>query len=128
MNAVLDTNVLVSALLTPGGNAWIIVEAFTDYAFGLFYSPKIFDEYAGVLSRPKFGFERSLVSALLTAVKQNGVCLYPPVSITTFEDESDRKFYDCALCGNACLVTGNIKHFPVELFIITPKAFAAMLP
>jgi hypothetical protein len=44
-------------------------------------------------------------------------------SPTPLPDESDRKFYDTAKYCGAFLITGNIKHFPQEPFIITPAEF-----
>jgi predicted nucleic acid-binding protein len=38
-------------------------------------------------------------------------------------DEKDRIFYDTAKQRNAILITGNIKHFPEEDFIMSPKDF-----
>jgi len=35
----------------------------------------------------------------------------------------DRKFYDVAKASHACLITGNIRHFPKEPFILTPAGF-----
>jgi predicted nucleic acid-binding protein len=43
--------------------------------------------------------------------------------VTPIPDEEDRKFYNVAKSSGAFLITGNIKHFPSESFIITPADF-----
>lgn len=53
MKAVLDTNVLVSALLAPSGSPAAILRAWTDGAFELVASPKLLDELRRVLAYPK---------------------------------------------------------------------------
>ena len=45
------------------------------------------------------------------------------LNITPMPDEDDRKFYDVAKSSGAFLITGNIKHFPSESFIVTPADF-----
>jgi predicted nucleic acid-binding protein len=44
-------------------------------------------------------------------------------SIISMTDEDDRIFYDTAKASNAFLITGNIRHFPQESFILTPANF-----
>jgi predicted nucleic acid-binding protein len=39
------------------------------------------------------------------------------------KDETDRKFYDTAKSSSATLITGNMKHYPAEPFIMTPADF-----
>jgi hypothetical protein len=48
-----------------------------------------------------------------------------PELASTFSmaDETDRIFYDTAKKSNSILVTGNMKHFPIEPFIKNPHDF-----
>ena len=117
---VLDTNVIVSATLTPKGTA---SKAFGLVSSGILipcYDVRILNEYQTVLHRPKFNFDKPLVAQYLELIKDVGVNLVSSPSIIDLIDESDRKFYDVAKAADAYLVTGNTKHFPDEDWILTP--------
>jgi len=47
----------------------------------------------------------------------------PFVSTVFMTDETDRTFYDTAKASDSILITGNIKHYPTEPFIMTPTEF-----
>jgi predicted nucleic acid-binding protein len=62
---------------------------------------------------------------VLEPLRENGLSYNVPVaSVFPMTDESDRKFYDVAKTAEAFLVTGNMKHYPKEPFIVTPSEFA----
>jgi putative PIN family toxin of toxin-antitoxin system len=124
MNVVLDTNVLVSAGLTPHGKSAQVFSAVIESdKMQLFYSLEIFAEYAEVLSRPKLKLSKTVQQFYLNAIKAFGKLITPPVSTVSMPDESDRIFYDTAKESGAILITGNIKDYPDEDFIITPAQF-----
>jgi len=127
INAVLDTNVLVSGLLTERGNSALIIDAFRDKQFNLFYNREILDEYHDVLCRDKLGLPVGDVNELLEQIKNTGIPIIPVRSDILLTDEDDRVFYDTAKEANAYLVTGNRKHYPKEQFIILPADFATLL-
>lgn len=58
MIIVLDTNVLVSGLLTPFGSSGEIVRMITSGKLILEYDSRILIEYEEVLNRPKFHFDK----------------------------------------------------------------------
>jgi len=127
LNAVIDTNVLVSGLLTAQGNPAQIIDSFCDRKFNLLYCSEILEEYHDVLFREKLGLEITSVEVLLDEVCRIGL---PVISVTSdihLMDEDDRIFYDTAKSGGALLITGNVKHYPHEPFIISPAAFVKML-
>ena len=64
--AVIDTNVLVSAILAvhPNSATVIIREKIMDGTIVPLYNGEIVDEYQDVLSRPKFHFPIDLVTSL----------------------------------------------------------------
>ena len=66
MNVVLDTNVLVSAMLSPGRKAYSILQAVIFGDFQIIYDYRIMDEYKDVLHYKKFGFEENDIEAVLT--------------------------------------------------------------
>jgi putative PIN family toxin of toxin-antitoxin system len=115
MRVVLDTNILVSALLNRHGNEALVLTATLGGKFDLVLSPAVLLEYELVLHRPKFGFSQAEVRATLTALRRAGQLVRPTKAVTTSPDESDNRFLECAEAGQAdCLVTGNIKHFPAK--------------
>ena len=117
IRVVIDTNVLVSGLLTPGGNEGLFVQAVADEWIRACISNAIMDEYALVLSRPKFGFPTADVEAVLAMLRNKGELLHPAAASATSPDPTDTKFLHCALAAQAdFLVTGNRRHFPQGVY------------
>ena len=117
---VIDTNILVSALLTPTGNAAQIIDrVFSEELLPIYYS-SILLEYATVLARPRFAFSSDDQNHLINGIVKYGESIIPEISNIIFVDESDRIFFDTAKSSDAYLVTGNQRHFPDELFVVTP--------
>jgi putative PIN family toxin of toxin-antitoxin system len=120
---VIDTNVLISAMLSPTGfpsQTWgkVISGECT-----LYYSYGMYEEYLDVLSRPKFSISEDEREAVLSFINRYGVEIFPARSNVAFTDEYDRIFYDTAKEVNAILVTGNIRHYPNEPWVMTPADF-----
>lgn len=129
---VYDTNVIVSATLTPEGTPASLVTLALTRRVQLCVSPPILTEYAKVLYRPKFGFAAASVDAFLADVTRVAVLVHPTRSLAVATDEADNRFLECACEARAAsLVTGNLRHFPPALFedvqILTPAAFAHLL-
>lgn len=124
MNVVLDTNVLVSALWSPGRKPGEIVTAAIAGRFALCYDFRILGEYERVLRYPKFRFEEWEIRALLEPLVKNGFCVVAePITDVPFSDESDRKFYEVARFCRAPLVTGNLAHFPEDPLVMSVARF-----
>lgn len=115
MIAVLDTNVIVSALWTPSGKAAYIVNQVIAGNLKLCHDYRILTEYREVLSRPKFKFSSWQINFLLETFERDGISVIADaLTDVPFTDESDKKFYEVAKFCNAPLVTGNLKHYPQE--------------
>jgi len=127
LNAVIDTNVLVSGLLSENGNPARIINAFKERQFNLIYNNEILAEYCDVLYRKKLGLEAKDIEILLDDIYRVGLSVIPSLSDEKFIDEDDKIFYDTAHTSGAILVTGNKKHFPVKSFILTPAEFLEVL-
>ena len=123
LRAVLDTNILVSGLLTPSGLPARVLYALRERLFTCFYTHAIIYEYVGVLSRPKFGFVMEETESLINDIRNAGSFLITNPSARPMPDESDRVFYDAAKAAGAYLITGNAKHYPIEPFILSPAEF-----
>jgi len=104
---VLDTNILVSALWTPDGNASVIMEhVLTDKLIPCF-NQDILKEYKTVLSRPRLAFKNGLADAMISEITGRGILVTVKPGNIAMPDESDRKFYDTAKLCNAYLITSN---------------------
>lgn len=123
LRVVLDTNVLVSALLTPAGNPSTILQATLDGDLTLVYSDAILTEYHSVLARPRFGFDRRDIAELLAFIEAFGESIDPQPSDVFMPDQDDRQFYDAGMAAKAMVVTGNVKHYPRSDLVITPADF-----
>ena len=121
--AVLDTNVLVSALMSKDGIPAKVYNLIHVGCLLPHYCDEIIDEYIDVLNRPKLGISPSEVDDLVWLFVKRGQKVNPPKSSTLLPDEDDRIFYDTALLSSAILITGNHRHFPQEPFIMTPRNF-----
>ena len=124
--AVIDTNVLVSALLSNHHDA-ATVQVISRMLAGEIipiYSPLILREYREVLLRKKFRFHSEIVHMLVAAIEKYGVSVEPSQTGIALPDPKDVPFYEVVMekrDDGAYLVAGNIKHFPVEPFIVTAR-------
>lgn len=128
MRVVIDTNVLVSGLLSPYGAAAQIVRMVAAGSLDLLYDARIISEYEEVLSRSKFSFEKTHVDNLIEFIMNYGI----PVAATPLSmrlpDPDDTPFIEVAISGKAeCLITGNAAHYPMRLVrkmrVLTPRRF-----
>jgi len=127
MKVVLDTNIVVSAALTPEGNSAKIIDLLTSHQdIQLSYSTEILTEYEDVLSRPRLNIKTEMRIRVINLLKNIGILIEPMPSNILFSDENDRIFYDTARAAEAILVTGNQKHYPIEPFIMSPANFLKM--
>ncbi len=124
--AVIDTNVIVAALLTKNKDSatlQVINSVFEGTIIPL-YHEKILEEYNDVLHRPKFLLQEETIQLVLDAIKQFGIEVFPQPSGEILIDMDDLIFYEVALEKResyAYLVTGNKQHYPIKNFIVTPS-------
>lgn len=135
---VFDTNVIVSALLTrnPEAPTVRLVDMITDGIITPVYSHAILEEYNEVLLRPKFSLRPETVGQFLQVIRQFGEAMNPIETGEPFlRDSDDKVFYEVVMAKKetvqgdeeAYLVTGNLKHFPVRTFIVTPAELISMI-
>jgi len=128
MKVVLDTNVIVSGLLSPFGPAGQIIRQVASGDLELCYDARILSECKSVLIREKFPFIRESVEDLLYQIKVNGNLTTGKPLIKRLPDKDDEPFLEVALsCGARYLVTGNLKHYPTKnqegIRILSPTEF-----
>jgi len=123
--AVIDTNVLISAMLrwesVPGS---VTEETLTGRIIPLL-NDEIIAEYRDVLNRPKFRFPADAVEVVINELIKRGIFLNGETVDEVIPDPKDAVFYQVVMEARktdpAYLVTGNLKHFPVRSFVVTPR-------
>jgi putative PIN family toxin of toxin-antitoxin system len=122
---VLDTNVLVSALLNPSGRPADVLRLVLNGDARPAYDARILDEYRSVLTRPRFSFDLPGVAALLDFIAGEGLAVCAAPTAAALPDATDRPFLEVAVSARAdALVSGNKRHFPAAakgpLAVLTP--------
>ena len=123
---VIDTNVLVSALLSHHSDAATVrlIDRLFDGDFIPLYSDTIMLEYREVLFREKFHFNPGIVEQLLQTIVSTGIALTPSPTGELLIDKDDIPFYEVVMDtrdNDSYLVTGNLKHFPTKPFIVSVR-------
>jgi len=128
MRVVLDTNVLVSALLTRGGSAHQVIQLILRGDLQPCVDGRIVDEYRDVLARGKFSFSPQAVDALLEALLLDAQEVLPAPVAGRLVDEADRAFLEVAAAVDVeAVITGNVRHFhaarSLGIPVLTPGEF-----
>ena len=129
--AVIDTNVLISAMLkwtsVPGS---IIEFAFSGVIIPVL-NERIVEEYREVLMRDKFHLTKEIVDDVIQALEDQGEYIDTDNMDYELPDLKDVVFYAIVMEKrkeeDTYLVTGNIKHFPQVPFVVTPKQMLDIL-
>ena len=129
---IFDTNVIVSMLLSGDINSYpmLLMNYIYDGIITPVFSNEILSEYKEVLSRDKFPFTKKMVGDLINYIKKLGINIEPQKLEIEFEDYDDLIFYEVLMTkdkNEKKLVTGNIKHFPKQVNIMTPKEMVELI-
>lgn len=129
--AVIDTNVIVSALLKEESNPGKIISYIRNETIIPVYNEDILKEYDEILHKEKFHFTEEQINDLFTLFKIHGRVLNETKTDEFFKDKTDIKFFQIVLTANmiqdSYLVTGNLKHFPQRVFVINPAMMVDMI-
>ena len=127
MRVVLDTNVLVSALLTPFGPSAKVLDVVLAGETVLLYDDRIMTEYEQVLSRKKFNFNKHFVHEVLDYLLASGERVNAGAFNGKIIDVFDLPFIEVARSAKAdAVVTGNKKHFSQKdcgCLVLSPAQF-----
>lgn len=128
MKVVLDTNIVVSGLLSPFGSSGEIVRMAASGDIEICYDARILCEYRSVLLRSKFSFDRVHVEYFLDQIKASGHIVAAKPLIERLPDADDEPFLEAAVGGKTrCLITGNLKHYPAKkyqgILVVSPVKF-----
>ena len=127
MRVVLDTNIIVSALLQPlGPPAQVFLLALND-TVQMCVSGSVFAEYEEVIRRPRFRRTEETILSALESVRKKAYWVRASEAVRACSDPDDDVFLECSqACCAAYLVTGNIRDFPVRWVgteVVTPRHF-----
>src|SRR3954452_11828772 len=99
IRVVLDTNVLVSALLQPlGPSAQIFLLALAG-AIQLCVSGPIYAEYEEVINRPRFKLNPATITATLQTIREKALWVRPTERLQACSDPDDDIFLECAFAA-----------------------------
>ncbi|MBO7415971.1 MAG: putative toxin-antitoxin system toxin component, PIN family [Bacteroidaceae bacterium] len=123
IHVVIDTNVLISALISKKKNSAtvLLLEKLFDEEIIPVYNHEILKEYMEVMNRTKFHLDQNDIVQLLNTIIESGVQSERIKTDLFFPDKKDIVFYEVALSVNGTyLITGNTKHFPTTPIVVTP--------
>lgn len=122
--AVIGTNVIVSSMLKAESVPGQIVKLVTKNIITPLLNEEIYTEYYDVLIRNKFGLNQKDIEDLLKSIKRNAIYLNREQTLEDFINKDEIVFFEIIMSArntmDACLVTGNIKHYPVRSYVVTP--------
>jgi putative PIN family toxin of toxin-antitoxin system len=128
---VIDTSVLVSAMIKYDSNLGQVIEFAFKGEFIPVPNEQIFSEYKEVLARPKFKLTEELISFIIDGIVDKAVMIEAEEIKVDMPDPKDVIFYAVTMeakkLTDTYLVTGNLKHFPSRSFIVTPKQLLEVL-
>lgn len=131
IRVVLDTNIVVSALLQPLGPSAQVFLLATGGSIQLCVSGNVYAEYEEVIRRPRLRRDEEVIAATLQTIRERSLWVKPAETIRACADPDDDIFLECAQAADAAyLVTGNIKDFPaawLNMRVVTPRGFLEVL-
>lgn len=136
IKAVVDTNILIRALIKPRGSVGPIVTRLSQGDYVLVYSPPLLDELIAKLSLPrirvKYQVELEQAEALVALIVLRGERVMPIRRVKVCRDPDDNLVIETALAGDAqVIVTGDddllvLKRYE-SVHIVTLRVFLAAL-
>lgn len=129
LRAVLDTNVLISALF--GGPPELVYRAALRGRFRLIASPALLVKLARAL-REKFHLPDEKITAYVKQIARRSTVVRPATTLAVVEDEPDNRVLECAVAGGADLIVSGDRHLLrlgtySDIPIVRPVDFARTL-
>lgn len=117
MRAVVDSNILVSALLRSDSPPAAVVRAIVRQALEPVVCTEIMAEYRTVLPRPRLRLRAADIDELLALIEAQAQWVNVPeyTGRPAVPDPADWPFIACALAAGCPVITGNARHFPAAL-------------
>jgi len=136
VRAVIDTNILVRALIKPGGSVGPVLGLLRDGRYEALYSREILEEIVDVLARPrlrdKYSISDDLVESTLKLILLRGEEVRPRQTLAACRDPKDNKFLEVAVEGKADVIVSGDEDLlvlsPFEgIAIVSPARFLEMV-
>jgi len=137
MIVVLDTNVIVSSLLSAHGSPAKIIGVWEDGQFEVAISPPLLEELERVLRYPRvqryYKDPRATLDVFLNRLRRVAMVVEPQAALEVIEeDPADDRVLECAVAGRAdCIVTGDAHLLSLKeyegIVILKPADFVAFL-
>ena len=129
--AVIDTNVIVSALLNPDSIPGTILKYASSGLIAPLINDEILREYKEVISREEFNFKKEVIESTLLLFEEKSIAMDRTSTDEIFTDKKDIVFFEVTLTGrltaDTFLVTGNLKHFPKKPFVVSPREMLTII-
>ena len=123
--AVIDTNVIVSSMLKTDSIPGSIINYIKSDTIIPLLNEEITKEYISVLTRNKFDFEEKKIIETISIIEEKGIFLEREQTLEDFIDQDDIVFFEIVMSArntmDAYLITGNMKHYPIRNYIVTPR-------
>jgi len=122
---VIDTGVLISALISRRGTTGAVLSALRNGRFTAIYSTELIVELIEVLERPIFREKYHIlpedVMSVINLIRLRGELVIPDKKIELYRDPKDDKFLEAALEGRAdCIVSGDADLLDMVSFVNIP--------
>ncbi len=136
MRAVVDTNILVRALIKPNGTVGPVLSLLRDGRYVLLYSEQLLEELVDLLARPrlrnKYPLSDETVEASLQLILLRGEKVCPQREIRLCRDPKDDKFLEVAAAGQAAIIVSGDEDLLIlnpfeDIPIVPPRDFLARL-
>lgn len=136
IRAVIDTSILIRALIKPRGTVGPILHALRDAEYQLVYSDPLLAELVDVLARPrlakKYGVTTEDVATVLSLILLRGEPVLSARRIDACRDPKDNMVLEAAVAGQVDFIVSGDKDLltlsPFEgIPILSPAAFLRRL-
>jgi putative PIN family toxin of toxin-antitoxin system len=136
MRAVVDTNILIRAVIKPGGTVGPILRRLAQAEYQLIYSQALVEELLEKLALPrlkdKYGITDEAVADLVAVLALRGELVVPDIAVTVCRDPDDNMVIEAAIAGQSdCIVSGDEDLLTLNQYegidLITPREFIARL-
>ena len=123
--AVIDTNVIVSSMLKADSIPGLIIQLIYENTITPLLNEEILEEYIEVLTRNKFNIPEEKIRKEISAIKEKSIFLEREQCLEELIDKGDVVFFEIVMSArntmDAYLITGNMKHYPIRNYIVTPR-------
>lgn len=113
IRAVIDTNVILSAVIKPDGRVGAILELLRNDAYCLLYSDQLITEFVDVINRPRIRLKYNLraedIETVLALLFLRGEAVVPSRRIDVCRDPKDNMLLELAVAGQAAVVVSGDK-------------------